>query len=770
MKGEVFNHEISYLSANCNRKPHAFDIRNNLLLYPSNLSICIYDFVKQKHVQLINGHTKPINCVRWIESVDSFVSSSLDGLAIIWTKQGDSYVQKYKCSGIGDGLIAVDSIVTTMNFQSQSQNNSNNVNYLTCASSNSEQLGLWLNDELVASINVHQFIFDLRLMQNEQLMFGNDVAFIGLVGSDSLVHLVAIDNFKNVHNLMKLSGHENWIQSIDLLSYGSDTLYLATGSQDNFIRVWKISKIDSDHSERGRVFNLKGKYFEVEIETVLLGHEGWIYSVQFVNTHGGKIGLLSASMDKSIVLWQQSDDDEIWSESIRVGDVGGCALGFVGAQINTDLTKIIGQSFNGALHFWYRNKDSDTWSPEIGLGGHWELVTDLSWEPNGHFLLTCSLDQTTRLHAPWSNKDSEITWHEIARPQIHGYDLNCLTVIDGLTFASGAEEKVVRIFGGTKSFLQSFFNVSNIDLSNQLKVNRDLPECASVPPLGLSNKAIYSEVDMDEYFKTVVLDKPPLEEILQQNTLWPEIQKLYGHSYEIFTTTCNKERTLLATACKASKADSANMILWDIRCDFKKLQELHFHNLTITQIRFSPNDKYIVSVSRDRTWCLYEVKKIDDDLKVIKVSNTDKKTCLHSRIIWDVAWTPDNLFFITCSRDKKAIIWSLDETFETANQTGPVKAMANHTLVLTDPIMAIDIAYDQDSPYTVAFGLETGIILLYTWSLQAGWKLKLKIDNCHTSQIKKLRFKPGINKPDEHYLLASCADDRKVIIHKILLK
>lgn len=68
MKGEVFNHEISYLSANCNRKPHAFDIRNNLLLYPSNLSICIYDFVKQKHVQLINGHTKPINCVRWIVS------------------------------------------------------------------------------------------------------------------------------------------------------------------------------------------------------------------------------------------------------------------------------------------------------------------------------------------------------------------------------------------------------------------------------------------------------------------------------------------------------------------------------------------------------------------------------------------------------------------------------------------------------------------------------------------------------------------------------
>ena len=62
---------------------------------------------------------------------------------------------------------------------------------------------------------------------------------------------------------------------------------------------------------------------------------------------------------------------------------------------------------------------------------------------------------------------------------------------------------------------------------------------ADVPSLGLSNKAVLEgdqsvpEVDKhvkdqypDFYFKPDAYDKPPTEDTLVQNTLWPEIQKV----------------------------------------------------------------------------------------------------------------------------------------------------------------------------------------------------------------------------------------------------
>ena len=34
------------------------------------------------------------------------------------------------------------------------------------------------------------------------------------------------------------------------------------------------------------------------------------------------------------------------------------------------------------------------------------------------------------------------TWHEMARPQIHGYDMQCVAMTTSLLYISGADEKV----------------------------------------------------------------------------------------------------------------------------------------------------------------------------------------------------------------------------------------------------------------------------------------------------------------------------------------
>ena len=69
-------------------------------------------------------------------------------------------------------------------------------------------------------------------------------------------------------------------------------LLLASCSQDTYIRVWRLSSSAGDEEKDEEILQLKGNQFHVEeegkkvdyivtLETVLLGHEDWVYSVRW---------------------------------------------------------------------------------------------------------------------------------------------------------------------------------------------------------------------------------------------------------------------------------------------------------------------------------------------------------------------------------------------------------------------------------------------------------------------------------------------------------
>ncbi len=76
----------------------------------------------------------------------------------------------------------------------------------------------------------------------------------------------------------------------------------------------------------------------------------------------------------------------------------------------------------------------------------------------------------------------------------------------------------------------------------------------------------------------------------------PETEKLYGHGYEISILTASHDGSIIATACKASSIDHAVIRLFETKTWHEIKPPLTAHSLTVTRLRFSADDKYLLSV------------------------------------------------------------------------------------------------------------------------------------------------------------------------------
>jgi len=97
---------------------------------------------------------------------------------------------------------------------------------------------------------------------------------------------------------------------------------MATASQDRYVRVWSFEDLHVDLS-RLDVYAPKPqlrlggrgagrqKTVAVVCEALLAGHEDWVHGVRWMVAGDGdqQLTLLSSSMDRTMILWQQVSDD-----------------------------------------------------------------------------------------------------------------------------------------------------------------------------------------------------------------------------------------------------------------------------------------------------------------------------------------------------------------------------------------------------------------------------------------------------------------------------
>ncbi|TKX22058.1 putative elongator complex protein-1 [Elsinoe australis] len=797
-----------FISAGGNRHPNAADWKGGALVFGSGHNVAIWKTSKSADAgieTLLRGHTDHINAVRLLsrtgEDIPALLSGSSDKTVRLWTWQDGRYQESARVSH--DGSVNTISVLPDKNLVvTGAADGTLRVWSITDSTAAGSTRDATTADE--TGTNVRK---DLQLLQTipirprflplatALITLDDGSTALAVAGTTPTIQ-VYIQQDKEFSLAATLSGHEGWVRSLDFTkestSPGSDIL-LASASQDKYIRLWRLNRgqdlpttstasQDPSLGILGKSLSNKPHYIgqgaslhSITFEALLIGSEDWIYTAQWKLGSDGP-ELLTTSADNSVSVWKRQADSGYWICETRLGEISaqkgsttatGSAGGFWIGLWSPDGDRIASLGRTGSWRMWDWVSSQKAWEPRYGIGGHVKEVKGISWASDGSYLLSTGSDQTTRLLAQWQ-KGADATWHELARPQIHGYDLNCVDTLGTRQFISGADEKLLRVFNMSKASAQLISNLSgSIDSATD-----DLPESANIPVLGLSNKAIADEdredtngdVSTEEQVKSkpgMSLDKPPLEDQLARHTLWPEHEKLYGHGYEISAVAASHDGKLVATACRASSIDHAVIRLYETT-DWREIRPpLSGHNLTVTSLAFSPDNSKLLSVGRDRQWMLYE--RESDDSTVFKLSASNPKG--HSRMILDCSWAPstDGDIFATAGRDKNVKIW----------RRGATEAEYTCKATIPTAVAATAVRFNQksqsDGNAVLAWGTEEGEVAVGCLDVNS-WIMKhqmsLAKDLRPAGAINALRWRPQALS-EGFAILAAASDDCSVRLYNV---
>ncbi|KAB2111331.1 Elongator complex protein 2 [Alternaria gaisen] len=795
------NVSSEFISVGGNRNPAAADwdeAGSQLLAFGADNCIALWDPQDESlhGVQaILNGHTKAVNAVKFfptqLPNISILLSGSADSTIRIWRGRRGELVDCVKT--VSDHIQPVTRIAVLPGSDTLATGSSDGTVKIWKLVHDAD-----FNDidiELVQTITLSPKYFPLNLA----LAILDDTSVVLAVAGTRATIQIFVSQEGQFQLSATLSGHEGWIRALAFTRETSDPnsdLLLASASQDKYVRLWRLHRgnelpaassalNDPALGGLGKALSNKAHWISsatskhsITFEALLLGHEDWIYQASWRHREG-KLQLLTASEDNSVAIWESDPNSGVWVCITRLGEISaqkgstsatGSAGGFWIGLWSPDGNTVVSLGRTGSWRKWTYSSTEDMWTQQVAITGHVREVKGASWSRDGSYMLSTGSDQTSRLYSQWKREGASASWHEFSRPQIHGYDLNCVDAVSNSQFVSGADEKLLRIFDEPRGVADMLEKLSGITAST----TAELPDAANIPVLGLSNKAIQAvgdddpvengdedereAVDPASVIRKSTLDfsHPPFEDHLARHLLWPETEKLYGHGYEISAVSVSRDGSLVATACRASSIDHAIIRLYDTKEWLEVKPALKAHSLTVTALQFSPDDKYLLSVGRDRQWVIWE-RSDEPSLYTLKYSNPKG----HSRMILGAAWTPLEVpTFMTAGRDKSVKIWQIVDNDVQLKATVPANAAV--TAVSCNNVL-------PSGKIMFAYGTENGEIGIANTPSDALDKVEVSIVKAElvpAKTVNQIVWRPG-RAEGEQQQIAVASDDTSLRVFNV---